>query len=374
MKFKPRIAFFLQFMAMGGAERMMLNLAGGLLARGYPVELVLAQARGPLLEQVPPEIKIVDLESPRVLSALPRLVDYFRSARPDVVLSALTHANLIALWAKLLSGSRTRVVVSKDFYFSQKVRVAVTRTERLFPLLMRFSYRAADGIIAASSGAADALSRLIAIPRQSIAVIHNPVLAGNRIGELAESPLDHPWFREGQPPVFLSVGRMEAAKDYPTLLRAFAILKESVPSRLIILGDGSLRPQLEALAEELGLSGFLEMPGFTNNPFQFMRRSKAVVLSSRWETFGNVLVEAMACGTQVVSTNCPSGPMEILENGDYGWLVPMNNPQALALAMKEALHNPRPPEKLRTHARQFSVDVVTEQYLRILFPEGGPQA
>jgi glycosyltransferase involved in cell wall biosynthesis len=374
MKSKPRIALFLQFMAMGGAEKMMLNLAGGFLARGYAVDLVLAQTRGPLLEQVSPEVRVVDLKSARVLSALPKLVNYFRSARPDVVLSALTHANLIAVWAKLLSGSRTHVVVSKDFYFSQKARVAVTRTERLFPFLMRLTYRAADGIIAASSGAADALSQLIAIPRQSIAVIYNPVLVGNRIEEMAEAPLDHPWFQTELPPVFLSVGRMEIAKDYPTLLQAFALLKERVPARLIILGDGSLRPQLEALAEELGLDGLLEMPGFTNNPFQFMRRSKAVVMSSRWETFGNVLVEAMACGTQAISTNCPSGPMEILENGEYGWLVPMSDPQALALAMEDALHNPRPMEKLRAHARKFSVNLVTEQYLRVLFPEGDSQA
>jgi glycosyltransferase involved in cell wall biosynthesis len=206
--------------------------------------------------------------------------------------------------------------------------------------------------------------QLSPIPIQKVHVIYNPVVSPE-LYEKADAPLEHPWFRSNQPPVILGVGRHRPQKGFDTLLRAFARVRQETPARLVILGEGPERPNLERLASELGVAADVDMPGFDPNPFRYMRRAGVFVLSSRYEGLPNVLIQALACGCPVVSTDCPSGPSEILDGGRYGALVPVDDVEAMAGAIVRALLGQVAPAP-SAWLEQFRVEVVAEQYLRVM--------
>ena len=358
-----KVALFLPSLRGGGAERVMVNLARGFVERGLQVDLVLAKAEGPYLSQVPKEVRLVDLGAQRVLYSLPGLVRYLRQARPQAMLSTLSHANIIALWAKKLARVPTRLVVREANTVSVEATNADTLKGKLMPHLIRIFYPWADAIVANSRGVAEDLMKLTGLPPDNIKVIYNPVVTPELFVK-AEEPLDHPWFGPGEPPVILGVGRLTKQKDFPTLIRSFALVRKERPVRLIILGEGEERPNLEALVRELGLEEDVALPGFVENPYKYMKRAAVFVLSSRWEGFGVVLVEAMALGTPVIATDCPSGPAEILEDGRWGRLVPVGDHKALAEAILQVLKE----EKVGASARalMFSVERILKEYANVL--------
>ena len=358
------VALFLPSLAGGGAERVMVTLANGFVARGLRVDLVLASAQGPYLGEVAAGVGVVDLHAHGVMASLPGLMRYLREERPQALLSAMNHANVVAIWARMLARFNTRVVVSERAVLEPELQRPTSLRARLLPLLMRSSYRHADGVVAVSADVARDLRDLIQLDASRISVIYNPVVDAT-LDERARAPLGHPWFAPGEPPVVLGVGRLSREKDFPTLLRAFARLSARRPARLVILGEGEQRPELEALARELGVARMVAMPGFVRNPLAYMSRSMVLVLSSRWEGLGNVLIEAMACGTPVVSTRCPGGVAEILEDGRWGRLVPAGDAEALADAMEAALDDPSPPD-VRRRAADFGVDKAVDRYLEVL--------
>ena len=360
-----KVALFVPSLVGGGAERVMVNIANGLANRDVDLDLVLVNAIGPFLAEVSPRVRVIDLKSARTLTSLPKLVGYLRRERPKAMLSALNRANLVALWAGRLSGSSTRMVVSVHNTLS--VETANTRgiRARIIPALMRYSFPWADTVVAVSLGVAEDLVHTISQPRERVQVIHNPVVSP-RLHENANCSLDHPWFAPAAPPVVLGVGRLYKSKDFPLLIRAFALVRKERPARLMILGEGEDRPTLEALVRYLGLEEDVKLPGFVENPYQYMKAAAVFALSSRWEGFGLVLVEAMAVGTPVVSTDCLSGPAEILEDGKWGRLVPVGDAEALAGAIISALDDPPDPECLHRRAMDFSLERVTQQYLEVL--------
>jgi len=350
-----RVALFLPSLRGGGAERVMVNLAHGFVERGLQVDLVLAKAEGPYLSQVPQSVRVVDLKSKRVLYSLPGLVRYLRRERPKALLSAMDHANVVALWAKRLARVPTRVVVSVHSTISIATKRAKNMRGRMIPLFIRKFYPWADVIVAVSKGVAEDLSEITGLPEERIRVIYNPVITPEFFAK-AEEPVDHPWFRPGEPPVILGIGRLTEAKDFPTLIRAFALVRKERPARLMILGEGEERPKIEALVREQGLEKDVALPGFVHNPSKYM--------------LPTVLIEALALGTPVVSTDCPSGPREILEDGRWGKLVPVGNPEALARGIIETLSNPIRSEDLQKRARAFSMEEVVPQYLEVLEVKG----
>jgi len=208
------------------------------------------------------------------------------------------------------------------------------------------------------------LQRRVGLPAAKTVTIHNPVEI-ERIQKDMTAPVDHPWIKDHAAPVILAAGRLTEQKDYPTLLRAFAQLRAQRPARLIILGQGEEKARLTALAIALGLAPDTDLVGFQDNPFAWMSRCDLYVLSSAWEGFGNVLVEAMVCGARVVSTDCPSGPNEILENGRWGRLVPVGDAGALAQAMAEALDDANPPDA-RDRVTAFRSEALIDQYAQVL--------
>lgn len=364
MSTEGAIAFFLPSLVGGGAERVVVNLAQGITERGFRVDLVLAAAEGPLLDQLPPAVRVVDLRAPRVLRSLIPLAGYLRRERPRVVVSSMAHANLIAIWAARLAGGVAPLIVTEHNTLSQETRRQRRLVGILWPRLLGTFYPWATTVVAVSRGAADDLARTAGLPRDRIEVVYNPVITPAMLA-LAQQAPDHPWLAPGQPPVILGAGRLTAQKDFSTLVRAFAEVRRRQPARLIILGEGPERTAIDALARELGVADDVALPGFQENALAYMARSAAFVLSSAWEGLPTVLIEALAAGTRVVSTDCPSGPREILQDGRLGALVPVGDAAALAAATLEALERPAdalPADALLPFTRDASVD----HYLRVI--------
>jgi glycosyltransferase involved in cell wall biosynthesis len=362
MTARPTIALFLPSLAGGGAEKVFLHLGQGFAERGSEVHLVLARAEGPYLPSVPDSLKIVDLRAPRVLRSLPALVRYLRKVQPLALLSALDHANVVALWAQKLARVPMRVVVTVHSTPSQATARARTLRARLMRYWVKPFYPWAHAVVAVSKGVANDLTNWVGVPTDKVRVIYNPIVTPDMLRK-AEEPLHHPWFQSGQPPVVLGVGRLTTAKDFPTLLRAFALVRAQRPARLMILGEGELRAELERLAEQLGIAEDFALPGFVQNPYPYMKRAAVFVLSSQWEGFALVLGEALACGTPVVSTDCRTGPREILEDGKWGALVPVGDYESMAAAVCHKLSSDRvadfPKEK-------FHIDHIIAQYMETI--------
>jgi glycosyltransferase involved in cell wall biosynthesis len=356
-----RIAIYLPSLRGGGAERVMVTLANGFASRGHQVDLVVVRAEGPYLEELSEAVRVVDLNCRRVLTSLPSLVRYLVRERPDAMLSALGHANVVAILARALSGTKPRLVVSER---SMPSGTPWGPSAAITKVLMRRLYSRADKVVALSRGMAGELVRDFGILRDHIAIIPNPVDAVG-IAQLARERPSHRWLHSGQAPVVLAVGRLVEVKDHQTLLAAFAQLRRQRAARLIILGDGELRSHLETRAEELGIADEVDFAGFQKNPFGWMSASAVYVMSSRHEGFPNSLVQAMACGIPVVSTACPAGPTEILEGGKWGRLVPVGDAEALALAIGAALDDPNPPD-VRRRAEAFALESVIAAYIQEL--------
>lgn len=364
---RRRIAVFLPSLVGGGAERVMVTLVNAFVRRGFAVDLVLASLEGPYLTSVESGVRVVDLKAGRIVKALLPLIRYLRREQPVAMLSAMGHANVVAVMAAKLSGESTRVVISERTTVSGAYRNAAGLSARWTFRLMRPLYRRADGICAVSKAVALDLAEFVKIPSDKVEVIYNPFDL-QLIGRNAVAECGHPWLSEDGRPVIIAVGRLNEAKDFHILISAFAKMRRSSAARLLILGEGELRSSLEALASEIGLTpDDVQMPGFVDNPFAYLSRSALFVLSSRREGLPGALIEAMACGTPVVSTDCRSGPDEILEGGRWGRLVPVGDVDALAKAMTEVLDTPRDQlPDVRARARDFEQERAVDAYLRLL--------
>ncbi|EFK09547.1 glycosyltransferase, group 1 family protein [delta proteobacterium NaphS2] len=372
------IAIFIYNMSGYGAPRRMLTLINEFVNRGHRLDLVFVKKGGPLVAELSASVRCFPLKS-RWASLFPlrglrklkiflsrnALANYLRRERPDVLLSAASHASLTALAARRSSGTGTPLVLrlsthltashagAGNVYLKMRYRRACRR------------YAEADAVIAVSRDIAEDIASNTGLARERITTIYNPAFTGDLIDKLS-APLDHPWFEKGSPPVILGVGRLAARKDFSTLLKAFAAVRGRRPARLAILGEGGRRKALTALAQSLNIAADVDMPGFVDNPLPWMSRASVFVLSSTAEGLPGVLVEAMAAGCRIVSTDCPSGPAEILANGKYGRLVPVGDSGALARAIEASLDAPHDPQTLRMRAAEFSVDKAVDDYLAVL--------
>jgi len=354
-----RIAIFFHDLGIGGAERVMLQLAQGFIDLGHPVDLVLARAEGPLRAEVPSRVQIVDLKTRSPIQMFFGLTSYLREKRPRVMLSPFEVTSVIAILAKKITRLPVRVVIRVSVHISRNKRTAKWK-KILEEFVVSRVYPWADGIITVSEGVAEDLSLYTGISLERIKVIYNPVIT-EQLMKVAEEPVQHRFFTEGQYPIVLGVGRLAEQKDFSTLILAFNLLQKKIPSRLIILGDGEERASLEELIRALGLQGMVDLPGFDTNPFAFMKRASVFVLSSKWEGLPGVLIQALSCGCPVVSTDCLSGPFEILKGGEYGHLVPVGDVDGMANAMEMTLMGKiRKPSK--GWLEQFTVRTVIPQY------------
>lgn len=397
------IALFIHGLSGGGVQRSTMNLAGELRRRGHRVDLVVGTADGAARSLIPDGVTLRPLRrssrlkflplawraeptareqmlKPVLLAPIPQkamyylpaLLDYLQYHKPDGLIAADTYCNIAAIWARKLSGERTRVVVSERNPLSVQLQRPERRRAwrwRHAPALIGLVYPQADGIISVSRGVGDDLTAMTGIARDRITTIYNPIHIGDELDRRAAAPVNHHWFRAGEPPVILGVGRLVKPKDFPTLIRAFAQLRRTRAARLLILGEEQepgLQQHLGQLARELGIAEAVQLPGHVENPYAYMRQAALFALSSYREGLGNVLIEALSCGCPVVSTDCPYGPAEILERGRYGRLVPVGDTNALAAAMAATLDAPPTREHLRARGREFGVERAASAYLSTL--------
>jgi len=351
----------------GGAERVAVNLANGFADRGYAVDMVLLSASGEFLADLRPEIRVVDLQVRRLRAALLPLVRYLRQARPNALLAFMWPITVIALWARWLSRVNMRVVVAEHTTWSRDEIAQTALGHWLVSTTMHYSFPAADEIVTVSRGAADDLASFARLKRSAIRVVYNPV-AGEATSPGDEAFAPAGWW-SGSHFRVLAVGTLKPIKDYATLLAAFARLRQRIDARLLILGEGECRVALEAQARQLGVEDSVFMPGFVKDLSPYYQRADLHVLSSTGEGFGNVIVEALEAGTPVVSTDCPSGPREILRDGQFGRLVPVGDAAALAEAMAGSLADSHDSAELKARAQDFSIDQATRHYLELMFPD-----
>jgi glycosyltransferase involved in cell wall biosynthesis len=360
-----RVALFIPSLVGGGAERVTVNLAAGLAAEGMPTDLVVARGTGPLRERVPANVRLVDLRARRLAFATVTLGRYLRETRPAVLVSAISQSNVVALCAAHLAGGRTRTVAATHVAMSEEwSRASGWRDRTALPWLARRWYPRADALVAVSRGAAEDLVRFLGLAKASVRVMPNAVLPAD-LTALAAEPVADPWFEAGQPPVVLAVARLAPVKDLQTLIRAFADAQSRRVMRLVILGEGEERLELERLVRDLGLEAQVRLPGFVANPYRYMARARVVALSSLSEALPTVLVEALALGARVVSTDCPAGPHEILEGGRWGALVPVGDVSAMGTALADAIGDEARARPPGATLEQYSVSHVAGEYLRL---------
>ncbi len=394
-------AILLKDLEGGGVQKVGLVIARALRARGCRVELLAMRPEGVLAAEVPADVPVLPLtragpvawrraalaggahgaelvrrtlwpgRADEALAYLPALAGYLRRERPAALLAATPYINLTALLARRIAGVPTRVLVSEHNDLSHGHPLGRGRERRRLVALMQL-YGEADMVVAVSHGVARDVSARSRLPEERIVTVYNPAVSPE-VERLAAEPLDDPWLAPGAPPVILAVGQLSARKDYPTLIRALALLRAERNARLVILGKAGdaakterERRRLIDFAAAQGVEEAMAVPGFALNPYRYMAHAGVLALSSRHEGFGNVIAEALACGCPVVSTDCPSGPAEILDDGRFGALVPVGDPAAMARAIATSLDAPPPAERLRARAQLFSVGRAVDRYEEIL--------
>lgn len=356
-----RIAFFLPSLSGGGVERGLARVATGIVRTGAPVDVVVCEAGGPFQSELDSRIRSVDLEVKRVRKALLPLARYLTRERPLALISGLDHANVLAVASRALSRAPVRLLVTEQGNLTAAAREDRGLKLRVLMRMVRLAYPRADAVVASSQGVGDDLVQVQGIPPPLIHVLPNPVdpFKGT------EPPEDIPWFRE-HIPVVIGAGRLVPQKSFRTLLEAFALVRRAREARLVLFGDGPERPALEARARDLGITGDVALPGFRIDLQRYMEHAAVFVLSSAWEGYSNVLVEALASGCPVVSTDCPSGPAETLSGGRHGALVPVGDASRMSVAILAMLAARPSPDVLRSSVENRTVDRVAARWLSLI--------
>ncbi len=405
---KRRIAILSPSLAGRGAERKALYIASGLLERGHEVDFLLQRPIVHYPGEVPSRARIYfssersdartrenlgrisGVPRPLVAEPLPWRIRYPRIGmsmrlRPSQL--PLLMSTRLPRWAAgvaaYLDRERPDALLAMNVlavaaatmatHVAQRpVRTVATLHESLNRRRLlrraRCSYPYADSVVGVSHGVSTEFAKITGLKCGYPQVIHNPVVSQS-IERRSREPANHPWLDSPELPVILAIGKLNKSKNFPLLLAAFAQFLTHRPARLVVLGDGRMRPKLLALAKRLGIEESVDFPGFKENPFAFLAKANLFVLSSGREALPTVLIEAMACGCPVVSTDCPFGPREILEEGRFGPLVPVGDSEALAAAMVRVLNAPPSRNVLRERSALFSIDRAVDRYEALLLPD-----
>lgn len=365
---RPQVAFYVHSLEGGGAERVLVNLANQLAEGGVRTDIVLVSRSGPYLPLVGDKVRIVDLQGSSSLGSIKQLASYLREHQPDALVACMENACISSAFAAMLARTKAKVFMWEHITPSAHLAHTPKLKEKILPPFCRLTYRRAERVIAVSEGCARDVAKTYWVPKERVVTIPNPIRV-DEIRQMAKESVEHPWLGVPGRPLLLGAGRLTQQKDFPNLLRALQIVREKRDARLIIMGEGPLLDSLQALACELGLQDVVDFPGYLKNPFAMMARSDLFVLSSLYEALPTVLIEAIVCGANVVSTNCPAGPDEILDDGKYGYLVEPGSPEALAEGILLGLDNPKPglPEE---KIAGFRSENIAMQFRHLLLGDG----
>lgn len=366
---KKAVSIHVPFLGGGGAERGMTNLASEMATRGVDVDIVVnSPEESSYASDLHENVQVVDLGIRKHLLGVVALARYLQHRRPDVLITVQPPSHPVSLVARAISGVDVTCVASVQNYHSREYEVddGPSLLRRIILTVFPIALRRMEHVFAVAGRVKDDLVKKFGVAADHIDVVYNPIAAPD-IDERARESVQHPWFEEDVP-VLLAVGRLEPQKNYSLLFRAFQNVYERRSVRLLVLGEGKERTRLEDLAEHLSIDEAIQMPGFVDNPFAYMRQADVYVMSSNWEGLPSVLIEALAVGGNIVATDCRSGPREILHGGAYGRLVPVGDDTALTDAILEALDDGRVVDQssLQRRAQEFSPEAVSDRYIDLL--------
>jgi glycosyltransferase involved in cell wall biosynthesis len=354
-----RVSLVIGSFRIGGAEMAFVNLANGFYSRGVKVEVVCLEKTGELLSRLHGDPAVYSLEKKHARSGIFAFVKYLKEKNPDVLIVAQLHIQLMVMMSRLLSGWKGKIILNEQSTFSSNNK------NYLFKFLASLLFRPVNAVTAVSRGAMKDLSNAFPFLKNRIRVVYNPVYSP-AIMKLKDELVLHPFIAKKKCPVILAAGRLTSAKNYALLISAFSEVVKVKQAKLIILGEGEGRPELEEKIRSLSLSEDVSLPGNATNPWAFMNGCDVFVLSSLYEGLPSVLIEALACGCNIVSVDCPHGPAEILDNGKYGMLVPVNDGQAMATAILKSISTPDHIEGKKEQAEKFSIEKITNEYLKLI--------
>ncbi|MDB5266116.1 MAG: hypothetical protein JWM39_829 [Parcubacteria group bacterium] len=378
-----KIALCISAFHAGGGERVMITVANELAARGHSIDLLVLKSVGPYASHVTSSVRVIPLDASRMLFSLPKLVSYLKDQKPNSLMALDEYSHLLSLAARYISKSDTRIVLRVGNMFTEVFKRYEGIKGRTLEFLIRRWYRYADGIIAVSQGVKDDIVALTHIASEHVTVIYHPKDIV-RIQALAEEPVDFAWIANKTVPVFIASGRLNAQKNFPLLLRAFARVQNDMPSRLIILGAGREEEALRNIVRELRIENEVSFSGYIDNPYAWLAKGTVFVSTSLWEGMPNALIEAMICGLPVISSDCASGPREVLapdtdyrarrtagwEEAEYGILTAVNDEQALVEAMQklgsDEILRATYAKKGIERGRDFSMETILPAYEKAL--------
>lgn len=358
-----KICFYPGALNLGGVGRLTINLASEMIRQGHQVDLFLTMYQGDYLKDIPREVKVIKGKG-GALKSIFTFAKYIRDNKPDVIISSRDYLNLLNIAVTKLVRTKTQVIASVHVDYSGMPKQKQSVRLKVLTYALKKLYPKADHVVAVSSGVAKDFSKRYNYLLDKIEVIYNPTYLEENY--MNEKKLEFEAFYNTELPVVIGVGRLNDQKNFSLLIEAFEGVNKQIESRLIILGEGPNRPELEKMVEDKGLKDRVLLPGFVPNPIDYIKKSNVFVMSSSWEGFGNVIVEAMGTGISVVSTDCPSGPAEILNHSKYGTLVSMNNQKEMSNAIIEMIENPLDSEMVITRAKDFSVATIANQYLNLI--------
>lgn len=367
-----KIMFFLPSLGGGGAERTVIQLANNLVQQGRKVDVVVCDisgVKGKLLPEVDPQIQLIDLNCGRVANAIFPLKKLLQAVDYDVLVATQTHSNIIAALARRLAKNQVRLILREVSTPSKNLKLQ-GMAKLLLKTLVKMTYPAASQVVCVSNGVLDDFREYYAYSKNNLVTIYNPVI-DETYAEKLQVAVEHRFFQPAHK-VILAVGRLTEAKNFGFLIRSFHALYQQHPeTRLIILGEGELRAEFESLILELGLAEVVDLPGFDPNPYAYFKYAELFVLSSNWEGLPGVLIQALASKIKVVSTNCPSGPKEILADAKFGLLVECNDQAGMTVAMQQAIFGEYvtyDDTELAAHCLQFHKHTVQQRYLQLMEP------
>lgn len=368
-----KVSFFMRRLTIGGLQRVTVTLANEFAALGYTVDLVVVLESGPLQANVSSAVNVRNLSQPHVTSGAFEIVRYLQRSNSDVVVSGSDSVNQLLALCKGAGLLRSRLVIAAHTQMSKLMEKETVWYSRFIPWMLHVTYPMADEVLAVSEGIASDLKSMSDRLADKVKVVHNPVVDAS-MTKKSEQDVSHEWINDPDVPVILGVGRLSTQKNFPLLIRAFRRIQPETGAKLLILGDGSEKKKLRTLISRYELEDHVDLAGFVTNPYAYFSKASLFVLSSDYEGLPTVLIEALACGCPVVSTDCPSGPREILEDGRWGPLVPVGDPEALADAMVRTLNNPPERHRLQERAKAFNVANAITKYQEILFPDNYVEA
>lgn len=379
MKYPQRISFLVRHLKSSGISLVVINLINSLIQYDFFIDLVILDTtESPYLSQISKAVRIIDLKMPISGSNLQNpfqliisISNYIRKEKPDILFANIWLYNILIIFAKLLGNNSTKLTIIEHDHLlislknsSQSNVKKQPMINKILPFLVAKFYPLADNLVAVSQSLARDLEEAFNFSKGQIKTIYNPIY-NEQLGEKAREFIDHPWFKEGEPPVILGVGRLAKEKDFATLIRSIALVRKSKNVRLMILGEGIERKKLENLVKELELENQVLMPGFVINPYAYMSKASVFVLSSTREGLSNVLIEAMTCNVPIVSTNAKGGVLEVLADGKYGEIVPVGDYQTMADTIIQVLEGNNKTFD-RSWLKQFSIENVTKQYIDLI--------